>query len=152
MDGSASAAAARIGAGDCCSPGGVVAWWDHRLVLGHTHAGARRGLNFARRQQFRRLFRAGRLGLAGITVAVLGMLLLSVGFVLPGGLLLAVGVMIGFRANHWLSLAGRSRVDARSEEAVRHALEPLPERGWRLRHGVRWPGGGDIDVHDPSYT
>jgi Nuclease-related domain len=102
-------------------------------------------MNYARRQQYRRLSRAGRLALAGLTVALLGMLLLSLGFALPGGLLLALAVTIGFRARSWLSLAGRSRVGARSEDEVRRALAPLERHGWRLRHGLHWQGGGDID-------
>jgi Nuclease-related domain len=102
-------------------------------------------VNYARRQQFRRLARAGQLALTGIGAAVLGMLLMSTGFALPGGLLLGAAVVVGFRAHHWLSLAGRSRVGARSEDEVRRAVEPLRETGWRLRHGVHWQGGGDID-------
>ena len=101
-------------------------------------------MNYARRQHFRRLpcrqARAGR-----HDDRPLGMLLLSIGLVLLGSLPLALAVIIGFRAHHWLSLAGRSRVGARSEDAVRHALGSLREHGSRLRHGVRWQGGGDID-------
>ena len=102
-------------------------------------------MNYARRQQYRRLSRAGRLALAGLTVALLAMLLLSIGFALPGGLLLALAVTIGFRARHWMSLAGRSRVGAHSEDEVRRALAALEQHGWRLRHALRWQGGGDID-------
>ena len=102
-------------------------------------------MNYARRQQYRRLSRAGRSTLAGATLAVLGMLLLSIGFALPGGLLLALAVTIGFRTRYWLSLAGRSRVGAHSEDEVRRALAPLEQHGWRLRHALRWQGGGDID-------
>jgi nuclease-like protein len=102
-------------------------------------------MNYARRQQYRRLSRAGRLAVAGVTVALLGMLLLSIGFALPGGLLLALAVTVGVRARYWLSLAGRSRVGAHSEDEVRRALAPLEHRGWRLRHALRWQGAGDID-------
>ena len=105
----------------------------------------RRGLNYARRQQYRRLSRAGRLGLAGLTAGLFGMLLIGIDFALPGSLLLAVAVIVGLRARHWLSLAGRSRVGARSEDEVRRALAPLQGHGWRVRHGLRWPGAGDID-------
>ena len=48
-------------------------------------------------------------------------------------------------AAQWPSLAARSRVGARSEEEARRALEPLRERGWRVRHAVAWAGRGDID-------
>jgi Nuclease-related domain len=102
-------------------------------------------VNYARRQQYRRLSCAGRLALAGVTVTLLAMLLLSIGFALPGGLLLVLAVTIGFRARYWLSLAGRSRIGARSEDDVRRALAPLEQNGWRLRHALRWQGGGDID-------
>ena len=104
-----------------------------------------RGVNHARRQQYRRLSRAGRLGLAGTAVAVLGLFAVRTGAAFAGALLLVVAVMLGLRARHWLSLAGRSGIGARSEDEVRRALEPLRERGWRLRHGLRWEGGGDID-------
>ena len=67
------------------------------------------------------------------------------GAAFAGALLLVVAVMLGLRARHWLCLAGRSGIGARSEDEVRRALEPLRERGWRLRHGLRWQGGGDID-------
>jgi Nuclease-related domain len=102
-------------------------------------------VNYARRQQFRRLARAGQLALTGIAAAILGMLLMSTGFALPGGLLVGAAVVVGFQAHHWLSRAGRSGVGARSEDEVRRALEPLRKSGWRLRHGLRWQGGGDID-------
>jgi hypothetical protein len=42
-----------------------------------------RGLNYARRQQYRRLSRAGRLGLAGRMAGLFGMLLLAIDFALP---------------------------------------------------------------------
>jgi Nuclease-related domain len=102
-------------------------------------------VNYARRQRYRRLFRAGRLGWASTAVALLGLVLLSTGFALPGCLFLGVAVVLGLRAYHWVSLAGRSRVGARSEDEVRRTLAPLQEHGWRLRHGLRWQGGGDID-------
>jgi hypothetical protein len=78
-------------------------------------------------------------------VAVLALYLVSTRAALPGVLLLAIAVTLGLRARHWLSLAGRSRVGARSEDEVRRALEPLREHGWRLRHAVAWAGRGDID-------
>jgi hypothetical protein len=57
--------------------------------------------------------------------------------------MLAVG--FGRYARHWLSLAKRSRVGARSEDEVRRALAPLRAEGWRLRHSLPWRGRGDID-------
>lgn len=99
----------------------------------------------ARRQQYRRLSRAGRLGLSSAAAALIGLLLVRVGFAVPGGLLLVIAGVLGLRARRWLSLAGRSRVGARSEDEVRRVLAPLQEQGWRLRHGLRWSGGGDVD-------
>jgi hypothetical protein len=48
-------------------------------------------------------------------------------------------------ARRWVRLAARSRVGARSEEAVRRALGGLEREGWRLRHSLLWGGRGDID-------
>jgi hypothetical protein len=102
-------------------------------------------LNYPRRQKYRRLSRAGWAALASVAAAFLGLLLVRVGFGLPGGLLLGAAVVLGLRARHWLSLAGRSRVGARSEDEARRTLAPLREHGWRVRHGLRWQGDGDID-------
>jgi alkanesulfonate monooxygenase SsuD/methylene tetrahydromethanopterin reductase-like flavin-dependent oxidoreductase (luciferase family) len=60
-------------------------------------------------------------------------------------LLLLTAVGLGLYARHWLSLAGRSRVGARSEDEVQRALAPLQAEGWRLRHSLPWQGQGDID-------
>lgn len=60
-------------------------------------------------------------------------------------MLLLAAVGLGLDARHWLSLAGRSRVGARSEDEVQRALVSLVAEGWRLRHSLRWQGRGDID-------
>jgi len=126
--------------------GRVLRQWEHRRVMVIQPLSRRtRGVNHARRQQYRRLSRAGRLGLAGTVMVVLGLFALRSGAVLPGTLLLVVAGMLGIGARHWLALAGRSGVGARSEDEVRCTLAQLKDRGWRLRHGVRWPRGGDID-------
>ena len=62
-----------------------------------------------------------------------------------GGVLLVLALGFGLYARHWLSLAERSRVGARSEDEVRRALAPLRADGWRLRHSLPWRGRGDID-------
>jgi hypothetical protein len=43
-------------------------------------------------------------------------------------------------------------VGADSEAEVRRALEPLARQGWRVAHGVDWPGRGDLDhvLRSPS--
>jgi hypothetical protein len=62
-----------------------------------------------------------------------------------GGFVLLVALGLGLYSRHWLSLARRSRVGARSEDVVQRALAPLQAEGWRLRHSLPWQGRGDID-------
>jgi Nuclease-related domain len=102
-------------------------------------------LNYARRQQYRRLAHAGKAALASAAAALLGLAVASAGAAVLGGLLLLVAVGAAFYARHWLALAGRSRVGARSEDDVQRALAPLRAEGWRLRRSLSWQGGGDID-------
>jgi hypothetical protein len=61
------------------------------------------------------------------------------------GLLALVVVALVLDARRWVHLAARSRVGARSEDAVRRALGGLEAEGWRLRHSLPWGGRGDID-------
>jgi hypothetical protein len=102
-------------------------------------------VNYARRQQWRRLMtaasRAARASVALVAAALAAAaddpelaLLLAL---LSGGLALA--------SRHSLRLAARSRVGAASEAQVRRALEPLARKGWRVAHAVDWPGRGDLD-------
>jgi hypothetical protein len=102
-------------------------------------------VNYARRQQYRRLSRAGRAAVGSVVAGLLGLVVASAGAPALGGLLLLTAVGLGFYARHWLSLAGRSRVGARSEDEVQRALAPLQAEGWRLRHSLPWHGQGDID-------
>ena len=62
-----------------------------------------------------------------------------------GSFAFLVALGLGFYSRHWFSLARRSRVGARSEDAVQRALAPLQAEGWRLRHSLPWQGRGDID-------
>jgi hypothetical protein len=103
-------------------------------------------VNYARRQQYRRLSRAGEAAVGAAIVALLGVEAATVGagFLAVG--LLVTATALGLSARHWFSLARRSRVGARSEDAVQWALAPLQAEGWRLRHSLRWQGGGDIDT------
>ena len=48
-------------------------------------------------------------------------------------------------ARRWQRLAARSRIGARSENEVRHALAVLGAEGWQLRHSLAYGGSGDID-------
>ena len=102
-------------------------------------------MNYARRQQYRRLSHAGRAVLGSVVAGLLGLVIASAGAAALGGLLLLTSVGLGFYARHWLSLAGRSRVGARSEDEVQRALAPLRAEGWRLHHSLPWKGQGDID-------
>ena len=102
-------------------------------------------MNYARRQQYRRLSHAGKAALGSVVVGLLGLAVAIAGAAALGGLLLLAAVGLGLYARQWLSLARRSRVGARSEDAVRRALAPLQAEGWRLRHSLPWQGRGDID-------
>ena len=102
-------------------------------------------MNYARRQQYRRLSRAGPAAAGAAAVAMLGLWLASMGATSIAGLLLLLAIGLGLDARHWLVLAGRSRVGARSEDEVQRALERLEREGWRLRHSLPWRGRGDID-------
>jgi hypothetical protein len=102
-------------------------------------------VNYARRQQYRRLSRAGEAGIGAAGTALLALWAASVSAALVAVCLLIVAAALGLRARHWLSLARRSGVGARSEDAVQRALAPLQAEGWRLRHSLPWQGSGDID-------
>ncbi len=102
-------------------------------------------MSYARRQQYRRLSHAGKAGLGSVTAALFGLVVASAGAAALGGLLLLSAVGLGLYARHWLSLAGRSRVGANSEDEVHRALAPLQAEGWRLWHSLPWRGQGDID-------
>jgi Nuclease-related domain len=102
-------------------------------------------LNYARRQQYRRLSRAAMAGIASGATVLLALEVASAGAVSAAGTLLVLAVGLGLYARHWLLLADRSRIGARSEDEVRRALAPLHAEGWRLRHSLPWRGRGDID-------
>ena len=68
-------------------------------------------MNFARRQQYRRLLRSGAAAAAGCAVAAaLGLAGALAGAEPVGGLLLLAAAGLGPYTRHWLVLAGRSRV------------------------------------------
>jgi hypothetical protein len=102
-------------------------------------------VNYARRQQYQRIWRAGEAAFVATVLAVLGLGAASIGSGLLAAVLLVGAVGLGVCARHWFSLADRSRVGARSEDAVQRALAPLQAEGWRLQHSLRWAGRGDID-------
>ena len=102
-------------------------------------------MNYPRRQQYRRLSRAAAAAMASGTALLSALVFASAGAVSAAGVMLALAIGLGLYARHWLSLADRSRIGARSEDEVRRALAPLRAEGWRLRHSLPWRGRGDID-------
>ena len=102
-------------------------------------------LNYPRRQQYRRLLRAAGAAMASAVAVMLALAAASAGAVSAAGFLLMLALGLGLYTRHWMSLAGRSRVGARSEDEVRRALSPLQADGWWLRHSLPWRGRGDID-------
>jgi hypothetical protein len=109
-------------------------------------------VSYPRRQQVRRVLRAAKL-VTGAMIALIGAVLLaSAGH---AGLALSLGaaaVVLALLSRRALRLARRSGVGADSEAEVRRALEPLARQGWRVAHGVDWPGRGDLDhvLRSPS--
>jgi hypothetical protein len=71
-------------------------------------------LNYARRQQYRRLSRAGRAAAGSAAAALLALVFAGAGAAPLAGLLLLTAFGLGLHARHWLALACRSRVGARS--------------------------------------
>ena len=67
-------------------------------------------MNYAPRQQYRRLSRAGRAALGRIVAGLLGLAVAIAGAAALGGLLLLTAVGLGLNARHWLTLAGRGTI------------------------------------------
>jgi hypothetical protein len=109
-------------------------------------------VNYARRQQRRRL-RTAASRAAGTAVALAAaMLAAAAGAAGLGSLLALFAIVSALASRRALRLARRSRVGAESEAQVRRALKPLARQGWDVRHAVDWPGRGDLDhvVRSPS--
>jgi len=102
-------------------------------------------MNYPRRQQYRRLSRAAEAATASAAAALLALLTAGAGAPTTATVLLLSAAGLALYARHWLSLAKRSRVGARSENEVRRRLTELEGEGWRLRHSLPWRGRGDID-------
>ena len=118
------------------------AWGERSVRRASSRSVSERGhgLNYARRQQYRRLSRAGRAAAGSVVAALLALVVWGAGAGPRAGMLLLLAVGRGLYARHWLALAGRSRVGARSEDDVQRALAPLRSEGWQLRHSLRWRG------------
>jgi hypothetical protein len=102
-------------------------------------------VNYARRQQYRRLSRAATAAVASGARVKLALAAAGAGAVSAACAILVLALGPGLYARHWLSLAERSRVGARSEDEVRRRLTELEGEGWRLRHSLAWQARGDID-------
>ena len=102
-------------------------------------------MNYPRRQQFRRLTHAAEAATASAAAALLAVLTAGAGAPTAATVLLLSAAGLALCARHWLSLAKRSGVGARSENEVRRRLTELEGEGWRPRHSLRWLGPGDID-------
>src|SRR5450755_4945545 len=129
-----------------CGRGGGT-WVECSAIRAAGGSASERGgrLNYARRQQYRRLSRAGWAAAGSVAAALLALVVGAAGAASLAGLLLLIALGLGLYARRWLSLAGRSRVGARSEDEVQCALAALQAEGWRLRHSLPWQGRGDID-------
>jgi hypothetical protein len=108
-------------------------------------AGTEDLVNYARRQQYRRLSHAGKAALGSAAAVLFALAIANAGAAMLAGPFLVAALLLALYARRWLSLARRSRVGALSEDEVQRALAPLQAEGWRLRHSLPWQGGGDID-------
>lgn len=101
--------------------------------------------SYPAKQRNRRLLSGLRQALAAIGSLLLAGAAASVG-IAPAALPFVLACLIFAGRSWWsLRLARRSSIGARSEQRVRGELDPLKEEGWRIRHSLRWSGGGDID-------
>ena len=65
-------------------------------------------MNYARRQQYRRISRAGAAAVGSAVALLLALLVASIGAVSVAGLLLLVALVLGLYTRHWLVLPGTS--------------------------------------------
>jgi hypothetical protein len=103
-------------------------------------------VNYPRRRQLRLLARAFAGGTA--TIALLCAAAATARTDGTGSLsvvLLSAAVLCAWRARRDRAAARRNRIGAESEERVARVLAELRAEGWKIRHGVDWPGRGDID-------
>ena len=146
-----------LGAADCHRLGAARRGADQLRTVGHAHPAACAGRgtatgagrmipsSYPARQRNRRLAR-------GLQETVIALALLLVAGALAGMgnstlavMLLVLSLFSASRCWHSLGLAQRNAVGARSEQRVRAELKALEREGWRIRHSLRWRGGGDID-------
>jgi hypothetical protein len=102
-------------------------------------------LSYPRRQRYQRLARAARFGVLALGSLLLAAAAASAGLVTVALVLVLVGIPASLRTGHWMALARRSAIGARSEGLVRNQLRPLEREGWQIHHSLRWTGAGDVD-------
>jgi len=109
------------------------------------HARIRRAVTHPRRNHLRLLAAAIAYGAtaSGATVGALSMCVGGGGR--PAVALAALAAAAGVLSWRRFRLSERHRVGAESEERVRRQLNKLRGEGWKVRHGLQWPRGGDID-------
>jgi hypothetical protein len=103
------------------------------------------GPSFPRRRQYRHTAAAAGYLTAAVLAVGLALELATSGNGTPALVLVALVGGLGGAGRRRLGLAHRNRVGANSERRVRRELDRLRRDGWQVRHGVDWPGGGDID-------
>ena len=102
-------------------------------------------VNFARRQQYRRLRHAISCAtLAALSVVIVVTALAAGQLAVTAGLLI-IAAGCGLRVRCWVRLAQRSRVGARSGDEVPRAGTVLERERWRVHHSLRWAGPADLD-------
>src|SRR5260370_6297170 len=95
---------------------------SHRRPAVHTGAMM---LSYPRRQQYRRLARAGVTSMAAATLAPLALLAVASGMVRAGVVLLLLAIALGVYTRHWVRLSKRAGARARHEHQVQQALATL---------------------------
>lgn len=102
-------------------------------------------VSYPRRQRRRRVGRAVECAFAAVIPVLLAGLAVRLGLVTIALALLLGALACAWRSRTWARLARRSATGARSEDRVRRELRRLERAGWRIRHSLRWHGGGDVD-------
>ena len=109
-------------------------------------------MSHPRQQQFARLLRSATRSVGALVALAVAPLAAGAGTTALALALLVVACLLLVAARHEWRVARRNGLGADSETAVRRSLAALTTEGWRVRHGVDWPGGGDLDhvVRAPS--
>lgn len=103
-------------------------------------------MTHARRQQYRHLVLSVGYGLAAAGIVWAAIAVAAAAGTTPiVSMLLLCAAGLSAVALRSKRLAKRWRVGADLEQPVRSALDELGPLGWTVRHGVRWPGRGDVD-------